>query len=302
MGVAFIACVEHGNLENQAVLLFRSIRKYAGKYKNAPIYSFQPRNGTPLKEDTLKAFEELGIVHSTEKLNAEFHYYPRANKIFACARAEEVFRQDIFVFLDSDTVVMNEPDSFELPNGVVAAVRPVDNKNEGSSGIDDPNDEYWRKMYLICGVPETPFVESVVDRKRIRSYWNSGLVVMRRAEGLFQQWRDNFIKLMQAKHAPGGRLAFVEQLSLSPTLAKVANKIKILDYRYNYPLPKRSLLVEPYRSAQLEDLIHIHYHRWFNKPGFLDMLKPPLNKNSEIYQWISNFLPFQPIIDEPLRF
>ncbi|HHT9106475.1 MAG TPA: hypothetical protein ACFYD7_11470 [Candidatus Wujingus californicus] len=302
MSVVFIACVESGNLENQALLLFRSIRKYAGRYKNAPIYSFQPRNGKTLKEDTLKAFEDLGVMHSTEKLNTEFHYYPRANKIFACARAEEVSRQDIFVFLDSDTVVMNEPDSFELPNDMVAAVRPVDNKNEGSAGIDDPNDEYWKKMYLICGVPETPFVESVVDRKKIRSYWNSGLVVMRRSEGLFQQWRDNFIKLMQAKHAPGGRLAFVEQLSLSPTLAKVADKIKILDYRYNYPLPKRSLLVEPYRSAQLEDLIHIHYHRWFNKPGFLEMLMPPLNRHSEIYKWISSFLPFQPTINDPLRF
>ena len=302
MSIAFIACVESGNLENQALLLFRSIRKYAGRYKNAPIYSFQPRKGAILKKNTLRAFNELDVIHSTEVLNTEFQYYPISNKIFACAKAEERLKEDILVFLDSDTVVVNEPDSFELPNDMVAAVRPVDNKNEGSAGIDDPNDEYWKKMYLICGVPETPFVESVVDRKRIRSYWNSGLVVMRRAEGLFQQWRDNFIKLMQAKHAPGGRLAFVEQLSLSPTLAKVANKIKILDYRYNYPLPKRSLLVEPYRSAQLEDLIHIHYHRWFNKPGFLDMLKPPLNKNSEIYQWISNFLPFQPIIDEPLRF
>lgn len=302
MGVAFIACVEHGNLENQAVLLFRSIRKYAGKYKNAPIYSFQPRNGTPLKEDTLKAFEELGIVHSTEKLNAEFHYYPRANKIFACAKAEERLKEDILVFLDSDTVVVNEPGDFELTEGVVTAICPVHSKNRGSTGRGDPNDRYWKKLYSICNAPEAPFVETVVDRKRIRSYWNSGLVVMRRSEGLFQQWRDNFIKLMKAGHIPDGQIAFVEQIALAPTLAKVSNRIKILDYRYNYPLPKRSLLVEPYCSAQLEDLIHIHYHRWFNKPDFLEMLRPPLNRNSETYKWISSFLPFQPTINDPLRF
>ena len=302
MSIAFIACVESGNLENQALLLFCSIRKYAGRYKNAPIYSFRPRTGDALEKGTLMAFDELNIMHSDEVLNAEFQRYPRANKIFACAKAEERLKEDILVFLDSDTVIVKEPDAFGLSENILAAVRPVDNKNEGSTGSDDSNDEYWKKMYLICGVKESSFVETVVGRERIRSFWNSGLVVVRRSEGLFRLWQDNFLKIMRSNHLPGGRIAFVEQLSLSPTLAKVSDKIKILDYRYNYPLPKRSLLIQPYCDAEIDDLVHIHYHRWFNKPGFLEMLRPPLNRNSEIYKWISSFLPFQPTINDPLRF
>lgn len=302
MSVVFIACVESGNLENQALLLFRSIRKYAGRYKDASIYSFQPRGGNLLKKETLDAFSELNVTHNDEVLNTEFQYYPMSNKIFACAKAEERLKEDILVFLDSDTVVVNEPGDFELTEGVVTAVCPVHSKNRGSTGRGDPNDRYWEKLYSICNAPEAPFVETVVDHIRIRAYWNAGLIVVRRSSGLFRQWKDDFLKLMGVGHIPKGHINNMDQLALAATLAKVADRVKILDYRYNYPLPKRSLLVQPYCDAELDDLVHIHYHRWFNKPGFLEMLKPPLNRNSETYKWISSFLPFQPTINDPLRF
>jgi len=299
--IAFIACVEAGNLENQVVLLFRSIRKYAGQYKDVPIYSFQPRQGAPLNKNTLKIFEELCVVHNREILNTEFEDYPVSNKIFACARAEEVLTEEILVFLDSDTVIVNDPTDFALPKGVLAAARPVETKNLGSTGRKDPNDEYWRKMYAICDVPEGPFIETSVGQKRIRAYWNAGLIVVLRSAGLFQQWKQDFFTLIEAKHIPR-KVFFMDQLALAATFARVPNRVRIYDLRYNYPLAKRPLLPMPYRAYDFEDLIHIHYHRWFNKPGFLDMLKPPLNSQSEIYEWISAFLPFEPTIDDPLRF
>lgn len=299
--IAFVACVEAGNLENQALLLFRSIRKYAGQYKDAPIYSFQPRKGAPLEKNTLKIFEELCIVHSTEILNTEFDDYPVSNKIFACARAEEILTEEIVVFLDSDTVIVNEPADFALPKRVLAAIRPVETKNLGSSGLKDPNDAYWRELYAICNVPEPPFIETGVSQKRIRAYWNAGLIVVRRSAGLFQHWKQDFFALIKAKHIPR-KVFFMDQLALAATFARVFDKVQILDVRYNYPLPKRPLLPMPYRAYDFEDLIHVHYHRWFNKRRFLDMLKPPLNRHSEVYKWISAFLPFEPTIDDPLRF
>ena len=302
MRMAFIACVESGNLENQALLLFRSIRKFAGKYKDAPIYSFQPRRGAPLKKDTLNVFEELDVTHCTEVLNTEFNHYATGNKIFTCARAEKHLQEDILVFLDSDSVIVDEPSDLDLPAGTATAVRPVDHKNRGSTGPLDPNDGYWQKLYSICGAPEAPFIETTVDSKKIRSYWNTGLLVVHRSEGLFQRWKDDFLRLMKAGHMPKGQITFMDQLALAATLARVADGIRILDRRYNYPLPKRPLLKEPYRTAELESLIHIHYHRWFNKPGFLSALRPPLNQNSHLHEWISSFLPFHPTIDDPLRF
>lgn len=302
MTLAFIACVESGNLENQALLLFRSIRKFAGHYKDAPIYSFQPRRGAPLRKDTLNLFEALEVTHSTEVLNAEFHHYPIGNKVFASARAEELLKEDILVFLDSDSVIVNEPRDLDLPAGTATAVRPVDHKNRGSTGPSDPNDGYWRRLYAICGAPEAPFLETGVSAQKIRSYWNAGLLAVNRSEGLFQRWKDDFLKLMQAGHVPKGQITFMDQLALAATLARVAERIRVLDPRYNYPLPKRPLLKEPYRTAELDSLIHIHYHRWFNKPGFLSLVSPPLNNRSPVYNWLSSWLPFQPTIDDPLRF
>ena len=63
--IAFVACVESGYLENQTMLLCRSIRRYAGKYRDAPIYTFQPRRGTTIGNDTLAGLNELGVVHDT---------------------------------------------------------------------------------------------------------------------------------------------------------------------------------------------------------------------------------------------
>jgi hypothetical protein len=308
MSIAFIACVESGNLENQALLLFRSIRKYAGRFKESPIYSFQPRKGPPLNKNTIKAFEELRIEHNTELLNSDYAYYPIGNKIFASARAEEIIKEKILVFIDTDTVILNEPVGLDISPDIAVAVRPVDNKNYGSTGPGDRNDAYWQKLYSICGINQGRYITATIDKRRIRAFWNSGLIAVNRSEGIFQQWKDNFIKIMKAGHIPIDRstgkecLTFMDQLALAPTLTNVYDKVDILDYRYNYPLPKRPLMVSPYRNAALEDLIHVHYHRWFNKPDFLYLLRPKLNKDSEVFRWISGYLPFEPVINEPLRF
>jgi hypothetical protein len=302
MKLAFIACIEAGNLENQALLLFRSIRKYGGRYSEAPIYSFQPRKGPPLNRQTYGVLSELVVEHINDVLNTQFDFYPIANKIFACARAEEMLREKILVFLDSDTIIVNEPKEFDLPDEMVAALRPVHNKNRGSTGPDDANEPYWEKLYEICGVKKAPFVKTVVTNREIRAYWNAGLIAVRRSGGLFKQWKRDFLRLMEAGHVPKGQITFMDQLSLAATLALAPEQVVTLDHRYNYPLPKRPILSEPLKSCQFEDLIHVHYHRWFNKPGFLSAIRPRLNSSSEIYKWIDSFLPFHPTIDDPLRF
>src|SRR5262245_48976011 len=96
--VAFVACVESGYLENQTMLLCRSIRKYAGKYRDAPIYTFQPRVGTEVNNATLAVLNDLGVIHDTRPLNVEFYNYAIANKILCCAWAEENLDQDTLVF------------------------------------------------------------------------------------------------------------------------------------------------------------------------------------------------------------
>jgi hypothetical protein len=286
------------------MLLCRSIRRYAGQYRNAPIYTFQPRRGTAISNDTLAVLNELGVVHDTRPLNVEFHSYAIANKILCCAWAEENLRHDTLVFLDSDTIITGEPSDLDLPPGVDGAARPC-NKWEGgvsSTGPGDPNESYWQRVYAICGLKTESFVESVVDRKRVRAYFSSGLVAVRRDARLFARWREDFFRLVQAGHIPEARRTRqMDEISLAATFGRAFDRVRVLDWRYNYLLYRRPELGSPAREAQLEELIHVHYRFWFNQPGYLRQIQPSFNLSSKVLQWLDRYLPFQPLIDEPIQ-
>jgi len=301
--VAFLACIERGKLEQQGLLLCRSIRRYAGRFANAPIHTFQPRAGLEIAEETADELRALGVEHHTVLLNSRFHGYPIGNKIIVSAFAERFLDEEILVFLDSDTFFAGEPALFDLPGGVDAAAWPVDRKRNGSTGPGDPHDTYWTDLYRVFGVREEPFVESNSDQERIRAYFNSGLVVARRSAGIMNEWLDVFLQMEEDKRLPpDGSMQFLDQVSLAIVLAKRWQRVSQLDWRYNYPLPQRARLAEPARSAGLQEMIHIHYHRWFQKPEFLRLLRPPLDLESDVARWLEPQLPFQPTIDDPMKF
>lgn len=298
MSLAFIACIERGKLESQTELLCRSIRRYAGRYRSAPIYTFQPRRGTDVSEETLQVLNELDVIHHTEPLNVAFHHYAHGNKIFACARAEETLTEDVLVFLDSDTVFTGEPLELELRDDVNAAVRPADSILN-STGVGHPNEDYWARLCRICTLDDLPFVRTELGR-RVRGFFSAGLIAVRRRASLFRQWKSDFLFLVAHDHLPEPGLRRMDEVSLAATLGRVFDTVHLLDGRYNYLLEKRGSLPSPWREAQLEDLVHVHYRQWFNKPGFLDLLEPELNPASEIRKWLQRHLPFKPINDRPM--
>jgi hypothetical protein len=306
--ILFVACVEEGALEQKARLLVHSIRRFGGRWRDAPIHTFAPRAGRAIGDATRAIFDAHGVVHHDELLNAGFDDYGVGNKIFASARAEELASEDVVVFLDTDTVILSEPAALALQDGIDAAVRPVEfhrwneppdgdprwqtrHRRASSAGDGDPSDDYWLRMYALCGVDARPFVETSCDRVRIRAYANSGLVAARRTAGLFTQWRRDFLTLADAGHRPQGDMHYMDQLSLAVTLARAWDRVQLLDGRYNYPLVGRPLLAEPLRSAQLDQLVHVHYNRYFHVDGFLAALEPPLEHDGEVAGWLQQHLP-----------
>jgi hypothetical protein len=299
--IAFILCAERGVLEQQAVLLCRSLRRYGGRHAGAPIYTFQPRRGTEIGRETLAVLSSLGVEHITETLNTDHEDCPYANKVFASAWAEENLREEVLVFVDSDTVFVAEPAELNLPESTDAAVRPVNNRRLGSTGAGDDNEDYWKKLYQICGVEGEHFVRAAIDGESIRAYFNSGLVALRRSAGLGNRWRDSFLRLMKEEHfhAAAG-VAGTDEFSLATTLGSAFDRVRILDARYNYPLQfvERQMLDSPLRDWQLEDLVHFHYRFGFNVPGYLRRLRPALDAASEIVGWLERHLPLRPVVDE----
>jgi hypothetical protein len=300
MSVAFLFCIERGQLEQQALLLCRSIRRWGGRFAESPIHGYRPRVGEELSPATLEELDALGVTVHEDPLNMALADVPTANKVFAGAAAEAELDADALVFCDSDTVFLNEPSAFDLAADTEAALRPVGQVGFGTRGPGDDNEEYWARLYELTGVTDPPWVTTVTGRERIRGYWNAGLVAVRRDAGILGAWRDTCLELVRAGHIPDARTN-LDQVALAAVLSLRPGRVATLDDRYNYPLPRRAWLTNSMAGLDLDELVHIHYHRWFNRPSFLSLLQPPLDERTPQYRWLEGFLPFEPTIEEPLH-
>jgi len=290
MAIAFLTCVERGLLEQQTILLCRSLRHFGGRYRHASIYAIQPRAGHDISRATERTLDELGVCHYAAILNSDFAHYPVGNKIFACAWAEQALDQDVFVFLDSDTIFTGEPTSLDLAEGVDAAVRPAHSLGHNCSGPGHPMDPYWRRVYELLGIVDDRYVETEIGTVT-RAYFSAGLVAARRRAGLFGQWLLSFRKLNAENCLPESGIARADEIALAVEMIRIMDRVIILDGRYNYLIFKRAQLLPPWDRVELDDLVHVHYRNTFSEDGFLNRLRPPLHPSSGVLAWLESFLP-----------
>jgi len=297
--IAFLIRVARGKLESQSVLLAESVREWGGAHAGAAVYAFTTPEDAPSAR-TIERLGELGVAHVEVRLDMPYRDPPVLNKVYVSAWAERELDHDVLAFVDSDTVFLDEPRAL-VDGEWLAAAKPVGNsRTAGSTGPGDPNEPYWQRMYDELGVRSWPFVTTIVDRARVRAYWNTGLVAARREAGLFAAWEEALVRLFESG-CVFKKPVLMEQVAWSGVIADIHDRVRILPEEYNYPLPKRRLLPPGVRDLDLEDLVHVHYHRWGHLPGFLDELRPPLDPGSDRYRWLQRKLPLTPTIEGPFR-
>jgi len=286
--IAFIICTEPGRLEGQSLMLAESIRNFCGELKNTPIYSFHPRVGEPISKQTQQAFEALQVIHQQVPINREFHEYYLANKPLVCAYAEQNIDAEILVFLDSDKCLFSEPNEFLLPVNCNVRIRPEYGQGIGSTGLRDPQEWYWQKLYEVLGVKREVFVETPIGNKKIRAYWNSGLVAVRKSAGIFTAWKENFEKVMRMNITPPQGIYFVEQSVLSVTLCSLEENISHFSSAYSYPLPLHNRLSKESRLKAWDDIVSIHYFNLFFYNDWNTQIQSlkSFNRSSDKYQWL----------------
>jgi hypothetical protein len=232
-----------------------------------------------------------------DQLNREHAYYPLANKVYCAAHAEANAAEEVIVLLDSDAVLLGEPLALELGDGTYAAVSPVGRVGDGSTGPGHENEPYWERLYELAGVDGRPFTNTALRGKRIRGYWNTGVVALRRDAGLAKSWLELLALLIRERHLPERGIDHVEQLSLAATLAREPDRIATLPANYNYRITRRDKLAGDAPSLDLPDLVHVHYMRAFYVRGFLEALDPPLDRDSQQFGWLAERLPLEPAIE-----
>jgi hypothetical protein len=297
--LAFLIRVAAGPLAAQSELFVESLRRWGGGLSGAPVYAFTSPDDAPGSE-TIGRLEALGATHVDLDLSGRHRDPPVLNKVYVCAWAERELDHRTLAFSDTDTVILNEPRELVEGEWIVAAKPVGSSRSGGSKGPGKRNERFWQRMYRELGVRSEPWVTSVVDRKRIRAYWNTGLVAARREAGLFGTW-ERALERLFAKDLVFRKPVLMEQLAWSAVTADHHERIWELPDPYNYPLPKRRFLPDHMQALDLPDLTHVHLHKWAHLPGFLTEVLPPLDPTTDRYRWLTERLPLEPRIEGPFR-
>src|SRR5262249_45698581 len=195
---SIVICVEKGSLEYKALLLILTLRMNWGEWSSIPIYAYSPRAG---KEPSswLKAVYRLYDVQPIyEHSNIEFADYALANKPIVMAHAERTLRSKFLVFLDTDIICWREPKYFALSEQCDLSLCVDGTKTVASSGPGDRYDQMWKRLYELAGTRNEPYVVTHLTNQRVRSWWMSSVIPIRRECGLMERWLDVFKRAMQA--------------------------------------------------------------------------------------------------------
>jgi hypothetical protein len=305
LAIAF--CIEGTPIEEQALLLSESIRRFAGAYAGVPIVAVNPRAEFPISRSAERALEKLGVRYVSLPLNRTASPYLPINRIVTGSWAEANLEAAYVMLLDSDMLFVREP-AFRRAG---AGVRPVDAKGSASSGDDDAIDPYWREMCEIGGVAveRLPFLETSVDGSRIRASYNGGFCIVRRSLGILEETgrifsesrardmrplRDRDVAIV-ASTGPVGREASEwwgsSQAALSVAIAARAPDVRIYDPTYNVPV---HLLLEANESVRSDavDPVLIHYH-WLLAPerrSSFERILSVLQTRGEFAAWLGERL------------
>lgn len=307
--LALIFIVERGYLESQALLLAKSVKMFAEKGVALDMFGCSVRESNYPDITTVKELEKMGATVICENLNKEFDYFPLCNGIYASAYIESMYPEyDGYLLVDTDTLFLGaiQERMLEMP---ALIMRIVDNKGIGSNGEKDPNDYFWQQSFDFFGMDLLPVnVKTTVRKELIRPYYNSGFVLAFQLEGFMNAWKKDFLSLMRSDirtSASASRhrqdYGFIEQFTLSVTSKRFEQHLKLAPETINYPLPFKPKIQDRPGHPVFQELIHVHYHRWFQHPGFLDYVTTDEDKKSLQYQWLKKRVPLKPFITGPFK-
>lgn len=277
--------------------MVESLRKFGGRFANAPLFAVTPRFGPPLARSTSALFERYGVRHLRPSQPQPYTWFNYYNKPLALIYAQEHISTSAVGFLDSDVIIVGEPDRLELPPDLDLLAFPVEIKEMGTTGPGDPYEEFWRECCRIIGIDldALPWIETAQTKHRLRMYFNSGVFVYRRDCGLAQEYLRLCRLLMDSgvgTHAPNYGLGFKEQASIAFAVMTLGLRWRQLPYSHNYPMS--SGIHEQFYSLELlRDARIVHYHDamwpqfW---PTFLGCMQ---QAHPAVAQWLQQLGPMR---------
>ena len=256
----FITVVNSEAEAAQARFMIESLRAFGGQLCDSPVWIFRPDGSVAGDLSILKNVEVIPL-----EIAAPCQHYELADKVFACARAEELLGSGAgsLAWINLDCLFVNPPVLFELGPSFEAALRPVHLRNVGSPA-GEPLDDYWKKVYACTGVNEAGYsVESFVDCQTLRPYYNTHCFSVQAAKGILQVWRECFAALISDPDFQAGpchdelHRVFLHQVVLSALITKSMerSRIRMLPPEYSYPLHLQQQISPDHRLNLLNSTV-----------------------------------------------
>jgi len=216
------------------------------------------------------------------KVDEEILRFPFALKVQIASIVEQKLngKTEFLTWLDSDTLVLNEPRELILAPGKVFGYRPVHHRLIGPAW-DKPLDRFWTLLYEACGIsPNNNFPMYTHTGEKIRPYFNAGAFTVRPEKGLLSQWWLFFQKLYRVPtftffYEQDNRYAiFMHQAVLAGILLKMLNREEFqeLSPKVNYPLHLHNEIPVELRPRTINELTTVRYEDVFQEPDWQSTL------------------------------
>lgn len=182
-----ISCIEAGPMEQQVIMMARSLRVLGTPLSKVPIIAVRPRPGPKLSRETRSILSSLDVEYRQVDLVGRYNWYPLYNKAATMAWAEQNVKTPYVTWSDSDIIFVRDVPDIIPKKGVAMVCRA----GPGSLGTDgqDSNVGYWQKLSELADVDykAADRITSIPDGRTIYEYYQSGLYSVLRAEGISQR-------------------------------------------------------------------------------------------------------------------
>jgi hypothetical protein len=271
--------------------LVSSLRKFGGAYSDAPVWLYLDPEFAKSGGEKLARLEAMNVKLKAVNIPEAASWYFLSGMTFSAATAEKDAADSarIVVFLGSDTIILQQPDEFILPQGISLGYRPVMHRNI-SPLFSDELDSYWSRAYEIMQInPETVFkMVTPADSDVIRPYFNASCLAARPEKGLFSKWSDMYLKLCADSTLKAEclnsqlRRIFAFQVALTGAVLNNCTRDEIVEIsdRYNYPIFFKEMYGAKYDFHDITDVATIRYESFFEKPvpNWEQILKGPADR------------------------
>lgn len=267
----------------EAVLLARSIRTFAGRFSDSPVWFLVPESEQGIQEETERRLLDLDARLVPHSIDTRILAFLFGGKVLSSASAEALAESeaDLLVWMDVDSMILNEPVSLILDDRASLGYRPVDHTLIGSP-IDEPIDLFWDHIYRRCLVSEADLfpMTTSVDENIIRPYFNAGMLVVRPGRRLLRKWRDRFLEIyrdppFEAFYADNILTKiFFHQAVLAGVVLSALDRDDLIELppSVNYPLHMHDQYPASSRPSHIDELVTCRYDTLFQSPDWREKI------------------------------